>query len=40
MPTQTKRTPPIVVDPNVERLMTGDMLYTLNHRVGVGVEWL
>ena len=26
MPTKTKRTPPIVVDPNVERLMKGDML--------------
>ena len=26
MPTETKRTPPIVVDPNVERLMKGDML--------------
>ena len=26
MPTKTKRTPPIVVDPNVERLMKGDMI--------------
>ena len=26
MPTKTKRMPPIVVDPNVERLMKGDMI--------------
>ena len=26
MTTQTKRKPPIVVDPNVERLMNGDMI--------------
>ena len=26
MTTKTKRTPPIVVDPDAERLMTGDML--------------
>ena len=26
MTTETKRTPPIVVDPDAERLMTGDML--------------
>ena len=26
MPTETKRTPPIVVDPDAERLMKGDML--------------
>ena len=26
MPTKTKPTPPIVVDPNAERLMKGDML--------------
>ena len=26
MPTKTKRTPPIVVNPNAERLMKGDMI--------------